>query len=257
MQPDRPPPCYQPVMDEPQLLEALAADLDGSFEVLVRAHQDRVFSIALRLLGDRSDAEDVTQDALVRAYRALGGWDDERIRTLRLGAWLATITVNLVRSRRRRPAGGPRVEPLVFLDELDHAGPDVAPSPHDQAVRHEAAEAWATRILALPERYRAPVVLRHVDGLGYDEIAEALGRPEGTVKAQVHRGLGLLRAVLDAEARTAGPSGPEVARSAAAVERPTARGPTGTRPPADPARPDDPARATPSAVPHRLPEVLR
>ena len=91
-------------MDEPTLLAALADDLDLAFEALVRSRQDRVFSIALRILGDPTDAEDVAQDAFVRAYRALGAWPAARIRELRLDAWLATIVVNTARSRIRRRA---------------------------------------------------------------------------------------------------------------------------------------------------------
>ncbi len=234
-------------MDEPELLEALAADLDGSFETLVRAQQDRVFSIALRLLGDRAEAEDATQDALVRAYRALGTWDGDRIRTVRLGAWLATITVNVVRNRRRRPAGSGAAEPLEFLDELEHPVAGSPGTPHDRALQREAVEAWAIRLLALPERYRAPVVLRHVDGLGYDEIALALDRPAGTVKAQVHRGLALLRAAIEAESRAPTQVGTDVPRPGGSIARPMARGPTG---PVE--RPADPL-----PVPNRLPEVPR
>ena len=74
-------------------------------------------------------------------------------------------------------------------------------SPLQQALRRESAEAWVARIAALPERYRAAIVLRHVDGLSYPEMSEALGRPEGTVKAQVHRGLALLRDALAAAER--------------------------------------------------------
>ena len=87
------------------LIAALAEDLDGSFEALVLAHQDRLYSIALRLLGDPRDAEEAAQDAFVRAYRALAGYDPARIRELRLRPWLATIVLNLCRSRlTRRPA---------------------------------------------------------------------------------------------------------------------------------------------------------
>lgn len=218
-------------MDEPTLLAALATDLDAAFEALVCAHGDRVFSIALRLLGDRAEAEDVAQDAFVRAYRALGGWAPERIRELRLGAWLATITVNLVRNRTRRGAGATAAEPLAFTDELEHPTAGTAETPHDRLARREATEAWAARLLALPERYRAPIVLRHVDGLGYDEISVALGRPEGTVKAQVHRGLALLRAAIAAEARPAG-DGP----SPRADLRPATHSPAPTLRPKEAAR---------------------
>src|SRR3954453_23694106 len=90
--------------DEP-LIAALAENLDASFETLVLAHQDRVYSIALRMLGDPRDAEEAAQDSLVRAYRALAGYDAARIRELRLRPWLATIELNLCRSRlSRRPA---------------------------------------------------------------------------------------------------------------------------------------------------------
>jgi RNA polymerase sigma-70 factor (ECF subfamily) len=188
-------------MDEATLLAALSADLDLAFESLVRARQDRLYSIALRILGDPSEAEDAAQDAFIRAYRALGGWDAERIATLRLDAWLATIVVNVARTRFRRRGSAAVRASLTFLDELDHPRTGSIETPHGRLAGRESVEAWAIRLLALPERYRAPIVLRHVDGLGYDEIAIALERPQGTVKAQVHRGLALLRAALEAESR--------------------------------------------------------
>ncbi len=188
-------------MDEATLLAALSDDVDAAFERLVRARQDRLYSIALRILGEPAEAEDAAQDAFIRAYRALGGWDAERIGALRLDAWLATIVVNVARTRaRRRATTGGRLS-LTFVDELDHPSATSAETPHGRLDRRQALEAWANRLLALPERYRAPIVLRHIDGLGYDEIAVALERPEGTVKAQVHRGLALLRAALEAESR--------------------------------------------------------
>ena len=85
-----------------QLALRLAADLDRAFPVLVADHSNRLYSLALRLLGDPRDAEEVAQDALVRAYRAIAGYPEERTRELRLRPWLASITVNLARNRRRR-----------------------------------------------------------------------------------------------------------------------------------------------------------
>jgi RNA polymerase sigma-70 factor (ECF subfamily) len=198
-------------MDEPQLLAALAADLELAFEALLVAQGDRVYSIALRMVGDPHEAEDIAQDAFVRAYRALAGWDAARIRELRLGAWLATIVLNLVRNRARRRTPSNATETLTFLDDLAHPTAASADTPHDRLARRETGESWAARLLALPARYRAPIVLRHVDDLGYPEIAEILGRPQGTVKAQVHRGLELLRAALEAERRAA--DAPESLRS--------------------------------------------
>jgi RNA polymerase sigma-70 factor (ECF subfamily) len=68
-------------------------------------------------------------------------------------------------------------------------------------VRRDARRAWADRLLTLPPAYRSAIVLRHVDGLSYPEVATALDRPEGTVKAQVHRGLALLRTAFEADQR--------------------------------------------------------
>lgn len=185
-------------MDDATLLDALARDLDGSFEVLVRGHVDRCHAIAQRVLGNPHDAEEVTQDALVRAYRALDGYPPARIRELRLRPWLATIVVNLCRNRTRR-----RQPPTTSLHPLEDAGVELPSGDDDDpagAAIRSVDRARLGRLLdELPDRYRIPVVLRHVDDLSYAELAEVLGRPEGTVKAQVSRGLTLLRA---AAART-------------------------------------------------------
>jgi len=191
-------------MDDDALAGRLAENLDGAFEALVLAHQDRLYTIALRLLGSAEDAEEVAQDALVRAYRALAGWDSARIRALQLRPWLATIAVNLARNRRRRHADR---HPPLSLAPLVDAGLEPAASetagPVATGIRREAATAWAERLLRCPPALRTVVILRHVDGLTYDEIARALDRPIGTIKAQVHRGLANLRGQLDAE-RVAG-----------------------------------------------------
>lgn len=184
-----------------QLIAALARDLDGAFEGLVLAHQDRLYSIALRVLGDPRDAEEAAQDALVRAYRALAGYDQPRILDLRLRPWLATIVLNLCRTRigKRAAAGRSALS-------LDAAEPGTMEPPADERAgpaatidRRDQRRVWAERLLTLPPAYRTAVVLRHVDGLSYPEVATALDRPEGTVKAQVHRGMALLRAVFEAD----------------------------------------------------------
>ncbi len=189
--------------DDTRLAADLARDLDAAFERLVVAHQDRLFTIALRMLGDRGAAEEAAQDAFVRAYRALGGYDAERIRDIRLRPWLATIVLNLCRNhlgRRGRPRPGDRSLDADQAIGLEPAAPRQA-SPTAIVEARDARDAWAARVLALPPAYRGPVVLRHIDGLSYPEVAAALDRPEGTVKAQVHRGTALLRAMLEAEGR--------------------------------------------------------
>jgi RNA polymerase sigma-70 factor (ECF subfamily) len=187
------------------LAHRLAHDLDGTFEALVLAHQDRLYTIAHRFLGNGHDAEEVTQDALVRAYRAIAGYDGDRIRVLQLRPWLATIVLNLCRNRLARSHG---VQGALSLDRespdgatLPEPAADPATSPAAVVDRREARRRWAALVVQLPPAYRAPVVLRHVDGLSYPELAIALDRPEGTVKAQVHRGLALLRTAFEASER--------------------------------------------------------
>ena len=182
------------------LIEAVATNLDSAFEALVLAHQDRLYSIAFRMLGDGRDAEEAAQDALVRAYRALATYSDERIRELRLRPWLATIVLNLCRSRiARRVAAGRAPLSLDAADPGTMEPPtDERTGPADTVVRRDARQRWAGLLLTLPPAYRSAVVLRHVDGLSYPELATALDRPEGTVKAQVHRGLAMLRTAFEA-----------------------------------------------------------
>ena len=180
-------------MDDSELTERLARDLDGSFELLVRTHVDRCYAIALRVLGDPHDAEEVAQDALVRAHRALAGYDPQRIRELRLRAWLATIVVNLCRNRvRRHPLPTTPLAPLVETGHEPRA--DGSTDPAALALAGADRERLAALLATRPDRYRIPVVLRHVDDLSYAELAEVLGRPEGTLKSQVSRGLAMLRA---------------------------------------------------------------
>jgi RNA polymerase sigma-70 factor (ECF subfamily) len=168
------------------LAALLATDLDASFEALVLAHQDRLFTIAHRIGGDRHDAEELVQDTFVRAYRAMTGYPPARVRELRLRGWLTTILLNAGRNRSR-------VHRVQTVEMIFDPGSEPAADP---LTRRDERETWARLLADLSPAQRTAVVLRHVDGLSYAEIAKALGRPEGTIKAHVHRGLAALRAAL-------------------------------------------------------------
>jgi RNA polymerase sigma factor (sigma-70 family) len=174
---------FYTVMDE--MGKALAADLDGSFPVLVDQIGRRLYWGLRRLCGDHQEAEDLTQETFIRAYRALSGYDTERIASMTVEPWLWTIALNLgrnhLRDRSRRP---------TFV-KLEESGRD-DPEPLDGV-------AWDRRLSRLNGHQRNAVVLRHVIGLGVGEIAEATGRPEGTVKADVHRGLAKLKELIEEE----------------------------------------------------------
>src|SRR5437870_11551704 len=159
--------------------------VDHFFERMVREHQDRIFAASLAMTGNRHDAEEVAQDTFFRAYRALCAYSPERIRELKQRAWLHRIAVNVVRNRVRG------VRPRLV--ELNGSEPDPRTGPEEDVLRKAEMDEFAARVACLPARYREAVVLRHVQELSYAEMADALGQPVGTVKANVHRGLKLLR----------------------------------------------------------------
>ncbi len=164
---------------------------DRVFERLVRDHQNRIYALGLALTGNSHDAEDVAQDTFVRAYRALATYPPERIRDLKQKAWLHRIAVNVVRNRVRG------VRPRLV--ELNGSEPDARNGPEEDVLRKAEIDELAARVACLPARYREAVVLRHVQELSYAEVADALGQPVGTVKANVHRGLKLLRGENDGD----------------------------------------------------------
>lgn len=165
---------------------ALASDLDGAFEDYVRATADGIYTGALRMLGNQSDAEDVVQETYARAYRALQDYDVRRIRDLSVAGWTWTIAANLCRNRLRSRSR----KPTAPLDDRDR--PAHGPGTEEEALS-AIGRALRDALLDLPFPQRAGIVMRHVLDLTYPEIATALDRPEGTVKADVHRGLAKLR----------------------------------------------------------------
>ncbi|MEU8801930.1 RNA polymerase sigma factor [Spirillospora sp. NPDC048819] len=182
-----------------RVVAALSRDLDDGFAVLYEAYRGAVFSTALRLCGRWAEAEDLSAEAFLRAYRALCGYGEERIAGLRPRAWLLTILTNVwrnsVRSAVRRPPPGP------IEDVADP--PDPGEGVEDAAARRETGRELAALLARLSGDQRAAVVLRHVTDLPVAEIAAVLGMPEGTVKSHISRGLARLR-----ELRGAGSPGP-------------------------------------------------
>lgn len=175
----------------------LTYNLALGFERMVLEYQDRIYAFACRMLGSPRDAEEVAQDAFVRAYRALVTYPPERIRALRVRPWLYQIALNVARNRLASPAT--RAAGDLSLDTLSDAlgesvsPPDPAPGPERAAEAAELRGEVGCAIATLAPQFRVAVVLRHVEGFHYAEIAELLGQPIGTVKANIHRGTRQLR----------------------------------------------------------------
>jgi RNA polymerase sigma-70 factor (ECF subfamily) len=186
-----------------ELLVSLARDGDAdAFEPLVLRHQDRVYRLALRLTGNASDAEEVTQEAFLQAYRGLRDFRGDA----RFGTWLCRIVANAALMRRRASRVRP-TEPLerylpAFDDEgglLGH-GPDCARAARADELleRRQLGEHLRAALARLEEPYRSVFVLRDLEELTSEETAAILGTSNEAVRQRLHRARVLLRGYLRA-----------------------------------------------------------
>jgi RNA polymerase sigma-70 factor (ECF subfamily) len=199
-----------PARAEPIVLDRASADAAAvarfhagdqeAFEELVTRSEAEVYRLSLRLLGNREDALDATQDAFLRAFRALGRFRGEAsFRT-----WLIGITLNVCRTRRGS-ASARIARRSSSLDTRD-ANPDEArapdpvdarPNPEQAAHGAELGRALAEALDALTAEQREILLLREMQGLDYDELAQTLGCAEGTVKSRLSRARAALRAAME------------------------------------------------------------
>ena len=185
--------------DAALIAQAQAGDV-GAFDQLVLRHQQMVFAVALRMLGDRDDAQDVAQDAFVRAYQSFKSFR----RDAKLSTWLVSITMNLCRNRRRWWARRKRVIVASIDDPVEtgegniaHDVADPSPSPAAAVERRERQRLLMATLQTLDQHDREVIVLRDIQGYSYEEIAHALGCQVGTVKSRLNRARFTLRARLD------------------------------------------------------------
>jgi len=176
--------------DELALVERCRSGDLAAFEELYRAHAGRLYSVALRLLGNPADAEDLLQEIFLAAHRKLDTFRGESA----LGTWLYRLATNLCLDHLRSRAG----RSSQITDALDDA-PGLFDSATSTLAEQTVTKMDLERALArLPEGCRAAFVLHDVQGLEHREVAEILGIAEGTSKSQVHKARLKLRGLLRA-----------------------------------------------------------
>ncbi len=195
------------IADE-ELVRLFTAGEPAAYEALVRRHQDRVFSMCVRLLGDRAVAEEVAQDVFINMHRNLHRFrGDSRFTT-----WLHRVVVNHCKNKmmyqgRRHQHRHDSIDLGIGPDgeTMRRELPDKSQGAEERMVNQELYAALEEGISALPEDQRAIVLLRDVEGLSYDEIGATLDLAEGTVKSRLHRARlelkGRLSALLEGRSR--------------------------------------------------------
>jgi len=161
---------------------------NDSFTEIVSRYKNLVYSIILRMVTDREEANDLAQDVFVKIYKNL----DKYYPDYKLSTWIIRITTNHVIDYRRK-----KKQEVVPLDEVAYevAAP-IADSPEEQLIKTESSRQLAQVISALPDMYKLPIVLYHQQGLSYQEIADVIHEPLSKVKNRIFRGRKMLKDTL-------------------------------------------------------------
>jgi RNA polymerase sigma-70 factor, ECF subfamily len=164
----------------------------SAYSEIVEMYKDQVFQICYRMLGNRHEAEDMAQEAFIRAYVNIQSFNQKK----KFSTWLYRIATNLCidRIRKKKPdyyldAEVEGTDGLTMYSQIPHDGK----LPEEEVVGLELQETIQREILNLPEKYRSVIVLKYIEELSLQEISEILDLPLGTVKTRIHRGREALR----------------------------------------------------------------
>lgn len=187
-----PSPRTADMIEDTTLVRRTLSGDQEAFSSLVEKYKDPVFNVAYRMLGNPTEAEDVAQEAFVRAYTQLHTYKE----THRFSTWLLSIASHLSidQLRRRRFLALP-LENVPFLEWIA----DVGPGPEQSALRHETADDMQRILDTLPVKYRAVLLLRYWHDFSYEEIAQTLELTPALVKARLHRARELVARTMKAQ----------------------------------------------------------
>lgn len=181
--------------NENKLIERASGGDPSAFNRLMEAHERRMYAVALRMCGNREDAQDCLQEAMLRIYRSISGFKGQSS----FATWVYRITMNTCLDELRRKKN----KQNTSLDSLLDTGwspQDESASPEKHAVQSETRRLLHEAIRDLPEDMRSAIVLRDIQGLSYEEIAQALDINVGTIKSRISRGREKLREKLKKKA---------------------------------------------------------
>jgi RNA polymerase sigma factor (sigma-70 family) len=179
-------------LSDEELVELAQEGSRPAFASLIERHKGSIFSMALRVVGNREDAEEAAQDAFVRAFRALSKFR----RDAKFGTWLYRIAMNVCLTKARQSRLDVTSIDASAEDDVDSAPlqiPDHGDNPDRLVERSEFKDRVQNMIASLPPKYSAVLTMYHMQDLSYEEMSETLDLPIGTVKAHLFRARGALK----------------------------------------------------------------
>lgn len=183
--------------DEAELVTELQGGSGAAFDWLVTHYSGPVYGLVAGMVSESSDAADITQDVFLKAFRGIRGFR----RGSSLKTWLYRIAIREALNHRRWLWRHHREQDSIDVQPEDgHASleiEDAGSTPFDQAASHEVQQTVQQALLKVPEVFRTAVILRDLEGMSYEEVAEVLTVTVGTVKSRILRGRRMLREILD------------------------------------------------------------
>lgn len=178
-----------------ELVKKAKAGDGRAYDQLMEMYHDAVFNIILRMVHNRQEAEDLAQETFIKAYNSITSFNEEYA----FSTWLFKIASNhcIDFFRKRKLKTYSMDEPVKYKDdEITHEYADHAPTVDKEMVASEKSRIIRQAIEKLPEKYRQAIILRHHEEKSYEEIAEILDLPLGTVKARIFRAREMLKKIL-------------------------------------------------------------
>lgn len=184
---------------EKLLLDKAKAGDIAAFEELIEGYQRKIFNIALRIVGNYDDANDLSQEVLIRIFKSIGSFKEQSS----FSTWIYRITTNVclddIRKRKNRRVVSLDEEIKVEDGEMQRQIVSNDPLPEETAEKEELRELVNGAISSLSEEHRLVIVMRDLQGFSYEEIARILKCPEGTIKSRINRARLALKNVLQSK----------------------------------------------------------